>query len=110
MKLASYPGKILLGLGVLLILLLLTDILLGSVRIPFQDVFSILIGNNPDSARADIVWQFRLPKAVTCVLAGASLASSGLMMQTLFRNPLAGPDVLGLSSGASLLVAIVILV
>ena len=82
---------------------------MGSVKIPFGDVFSILVGNAQDSAWGDIIWQFRLPKAFTCVLAGAALASSGLMMQTLFRNPLAGPDVLGLSSGASLLVAVVIL-
>ncbi|MFM8742100.1 MAG: iron chelate uptake ABC transporter family permease subunit [Cytophagales bacterium] len=56
----------------------------------------------------EILWQFRLTKAVTCVLAGGALAVGGLMMQTLFRNPLAGPDVLGLSSGASLLVALVL--
>ncbi|HCW07016.1 MAG TPA: iron ABC transporter [Cytophagales bacterium] len=56
-----------------------------------------------------IVWQFRLPKAITCVLAGASLACSGLLMQTLFRNPLAGPDVLGLTSGASLAVGMLVL-
>jgi iron complex transport system permease protein len=70
---------------------------------------SIMCGVEPDSALSDIVWQFRLPKAVTCLLAGSALASGGLLMQTLFRNPLAGPDVLGLSSGASLFVAIVIL-
>ncbi len=57
-----------------------------------------------------ILWQFRFPKAMTCVLAGAGLAASGLLMQTLFRNPLAGPDVLGLSSGASLAVGMLLLV
>jgi len=56
-----------------------------------------------------ILWEFRFPKAITCVLAGAGLASSGLLMQTLFRNPLAGPDVLGLSSGASLAVGLLLL-
>lgn len=54
---------------------------------------------------ADILWQFRLPKAITCVLAGSALATGGLLMQTLFRNPMAGPDVLGLTSGSSLFVA-----
>ena len=82
---------------------------MGSVKIPLGEVFAIILGQSQDSVWGDIVWQFRLPKALTCVLAGAALASSGLMMQTLFRNPLAGPDVLGLSSGASLLVAILIL-
>ena len=82
---------------------------MGSVKIPLGEVFYIILGQSQDSVWGDIVWQFRMPKALTCVLAGAALASSGLMMQTLFRNPLAGPDVLGLSSGASLLVAILIL-
>lgn len=89
--------------------LFMLDISMGSVSIPFGNVFSILLGNAPNSVWGDIIWQFRFPKAITCILAGAALSCSGLMMQTLFRNPLAGPDVLGLSSGASLLVAIVIL-
>ncbi len=89
--------------------LFVINIALGSVKIPLGEIFSILTGSSKDSIWADIIWQFRLPKAVTCVLAGSALATSGLMMQTLFRNPLAGPDVLGLSSGASLLVAVVIL-
>lgn len=58
---------------------------------------------------ADILWQFRLPKAITCVLAGSALATGGLLMQTLFRNPMAGPDVLGLTSGSSLFVAMLLL-
>lgn len=71
---------------------------LGSVSIPISEVF----GN-------ELVLKFRLPIAVTCVLAGAALATAGLLMQTLFRNALAGPDVLGLTSGSSLMVAILIL-
>lgn len=86
--------------------LFLLDILTGSVKIPFSDILSILWGKT--STSSEIIWQFRLPKAITCVLAGGALAAAGLMMQTLFRNPLAGPDVLGLSSGASLVVAILI--
>jgi iron complex transport system permease protein len=92
----------------LLIALFVADVLVGSVHIPFNELLSILKGNT--TTFSDIIIQFRLPKAITCVLAGGALATGGLLMQTLFRNPLAGPDVLGLTSGASLMVAIMILV
>ncbi len=96
-------------LGFLFCLLLVADVALGSISIPLSKVLSSLF--NPESSTySDIIWQFRLPKAITCILAGSALATGGLMMQSLFRNPLAGPDVLGLSSGASLAVAIVILI
>jgi iron complex transport system permease protein len=99
------------GIYLLLILLILfiADIALGSVSISLRDLFSALF-KNTHSNSSDIIWQFRLPKALTCTLAGASLATGGLLMQTLFRNQLAGPDVLGLTSGASLMVALVILI
>lgn len=99
----------LLILLVAVLTLFLFNISLGSVEIPLADVFSSLTGSAGKGVWAEIIWQFRLPKAITCILAGAALSASGLMMQTLFRNPLAGPDVLGLSSGASLMVALVIL-
>ena len=96
--------------GVLIILLLLAFFLnlsLGSVRIPFDEVLSILTGQGTEKESWDyIITNYRLPKAITAVLVGGGLAVSGLLMQTLFRNPLAGPFVLGLSSGASLGVAI----
>lgn len=95
-------------LAIALLLLFLLDISIGSVSIPLSKVVANLFGDS-DSSVHTILWEFRLPKAVTCILAGASLACSGLLMQTLFRNPLAGPDVLGLSSGASLAVGVVIL-
>jgi iron complex transport system permease protein len=96
-------------IGVLLIAFLLS-ISLGSVAIPLGDVVSVLFGGEASKATwATIVLQFRLPKALTAMLAGAALAFSGLQMQTLFRNPLAGPFVLGVSSGASLGVALVVL-
>lgn len=83
---------------------------LGSVRIPLDQVLSILVGGEPARATwAKIVYDFRLPKALTATLAGAALGVSGLQMQTLFRNPLADPFVLGVSSGASLGVALVVL-
>lgn len=82
----------------------------GSVAIPFDQILHILLGGTPEKAAwADILFKFRLPKAVTAVLVGAALSSAGLQMQTLFRNPLADPYILGVSSGASLGVALVIL-
>lgn len=92
----------------LLVVLFIADVRVGSVSVSFSDFFSNVFSKT-DSTIHTILWQFRLPKAITCVLAGASLACAGLMMQTLFRNPLAGPDVLGLSSGASLAVGMLVL-
>ncbi|KAF2330314.1 iron ABC transporter permease [Flavobacterium daemonense] len=86
------------------------SISLGSVTIPLKDVFESLTGGHATkSAWEYIIINYRLPKAITAVLVGTGLSISGLLMQTLFRNPLAGPYVLGLSSGASLGVAFVIL-
>lgn len=85
------------------------DIALGSVSISLADVWSALTGEAGDSSASRIVLAFRLPKAVTALLAGAALGASGLQMQTLFRNPLAGPYVLGISSGATLGVALFLL-
>jgi iron complex transport system permease protein len=82
----------------------------GSVTIPLPDLLTILLGGKPEHAPwATIVWDFRLPKALTATLAGAALGVAGLQMQTLFRNPLADPFVLGVSAGASLGVALVVL-
>ena len=93
-----------------LLLLLLINISLGSVSIPTKDVFNSLTGDNTSKETWDyIIVNYRLPKAVTAILVGMGLSISGLLMQTLFRNPLAGPDVLGLSSGASLGVAIIVM-
>ncbi|MDZ7649650.1 MAG: iron chelate uptake ABC transporter family permease subunit [Cytophagales bacterium] len=91
----------------LLVGLIVTNISIGSVQIPFSKLFLSLYTDQP--LFSDILWHFRIPKALTCLLAGSALATAGLLMQTLFRNPMAGPDVLGLTSGASLLVALVIL-
>lgn len=103
---APFRTKIFLLLA-LLGVLFLADVAVGSISIPLPRLFSALLGQ--DSLYTDIIWQFRLPKAITCLLAGGALATAGLLMQTLFRNPMAGPDVLGLSSGSSLLVAILIM-
>lgn len=98
------------SLIVLLILAFTADLALGSVAVPPGHVFSILFGGGSSvSAWEEIVLSLRLPKALTAVLAGAALAATGLAMQTLFRNPLAGPFVLGINAGASLGVALVVL-
>jgi iron complex transport system permease protein len=95
---------------VLLLVLFFIDLLTGPVSIPLRKVFSILFRTGSyNGVWHSILFDFRLPKAITALLAGSSLAISGLQMQTVFRNPLAGPDVLGISSGASLGVALVIL-
>ncbi|RRQ48220.1 iron ABC transporter permease [Maribacter algicola] len=94
----------------ILFLCFLVNISLGSVSISFLDTLKALVGmelNNPSWEY--IIWSYRIPKALTALLAGAGLALSGLLMQTLFRNPLAGPFVLGISSGASLGAALLIM-
>ena len=86
------------------------NISLGSVSIPFKDIFNSIIGAPTENQNWEyIVRDFRLPKAFTAIIVGSGLGISGLLMQTLFRNPLAGPFVLGISSGASLGVAILVL-
>jgi len=86
------------------------NISLGSVAIPLKDIFNGLIGNpTTQESWQHIIQHYRLPKALTAIIVGSGLGISGLLMQTLFRNPLAGPFVLGVSSGASLGVALVIL-
>lgn len=90
--------------------IVLLNISLGSVKIPFSETFSALTGGEvPHESWKYIILEYRLPKALTAILVGSGLALSGLLMQTLFRNPLAGPYVLGLSSGASLGVALLLM-
>lgn len=102
-------GILFISLSVLLMLLFAVDLSVGSVSIPLRQVFAALTGGDCPPATAGIILRIRLIKAVVAVIAGAALTVSGLQMQTLFRNPLAGPYVLGISSGASLGVALVIL-
>ncbi len=90
--------------------MVLMNISYGSIDIPIQDIFKIVFTeNNSNETWSYIIFNYRLPKAITAFLVGSGLSISGLLMQTLFRNPLAGPYVLGISSGASLGVAILIL-
>ena len=98
------------SLMVVLLLLALLSLLLGSVAIPLADIKAYFLGGSfTDEVNLSIIQNFRMPKVVSALLAGSALAVSGLQMQTVFRNPLAGPYVLGISSGASLGVALVLM-
>jgi iron complex transport system permease protein len=98
----------LLGLP-LLALLFAADVALGSVRVGWRDLLDVLAGHQTDTPAAQIILHIRLPKAFVAMLAGAGLSVAGLQMQSLFRNPLAGPSVLGISAGSTLGVAVVVL-
>ena len=109
MEQKSYKKHFIL-LSVLLIVFFLLNISLGSVAIPLKDILTTLLGDvTAKDSWQTIVLDFRLPKAITAILVGSGLSICGLLMQTLFRNPLAGPFVLGISSGASLGVALLLL-
>lgn len=110
MKTQKRNSLLFISLSLLLLLALLLNISLGQVAIPFKEVIKSLFGSHASKETWEyIIVNFRLPKAITAILVGIGLSISGLLMQTLFRNPLAGPYVLGLSSGSSLGVAFVIL-
>lgn len=94
---------------VLIVLLFVVNLSFGSVMIPFPDVWKALFSEG-DSIANIIIGEYRLPQAITAMATGMALAMSGLLLQSIFRNPLAGPSVLGISSGASLGVALVVLV
>ena len=96
-------------LSLLLVILFFLDLLIGSVHIPLRDILGAMVGVDVDPATRLIVLDIRLVKAIVAILTGMALSVSGLQMQTLFRNPLAGPYVLGINSGASLGVALFIL-
>lgn len=96
-------------LSALTVVLFSLDMAIGAVNIPISDVWAALTGGDCPRATAKIILNIRLTKAIVALLVGAALSVSGLQMQTLFRNPLAGPYVLGISSGASLGVALVVL-
>lgn len=91
------------------IILFVLNLFVGSVMIPFDELLKALFDRQNNLTISTIVFQYRLPQTVTALLAGAALSVSGLLMQTLFRNPLADPSMLGISSGAGLGVAITVL-
>lgn len=94
-------------LTLLMAILFLADLAWGSISISLHEIISVLTGKGAEQINAEIIFNFRLPKAITAIIAGASLSVAGLLMQTLFRNPLADPYILGVSSGASLGVALI---
>ena len=99
-----------LALTVAIILLFFLNLVIGSVNIPFADAFRILTGDGDVRPSWQyIILQSRLPQALTAILCGSALSTSGLMLQTAFRNPLAGPSIFGINSGAGLGVALVML-
>ena len=97
-------------LAIAFVLLFFGNLVYGSINIPIKDVFNILLGGQGEKDAWElIILNTRLPQCITALLAGAGLAISGLLLQTLFRNPLAGPSILGISDGANLGVAVVML-
>lgn len=101
------PYALFVVLAIALVALLVADLLLGTTEIPLADVWATLTGGVPsDATNSFIIRELRLPKVIVAIFAGMALSASGLQMQTLFRNPLAGPYVLGINSGASLGVAL----
>ena len=96
-------------LSLLLVILFVASLLLGSVSLQVKEVLGVILGQEVDPQTRILVTHFRLPKAITALVVGAALSASGLQMQTLFRNPLAGPYVMGFSSGASLGVSLFLL-
>lgn len=91
------------------LLLIILNLYIGAVSFPFEEITQVLTGSSQDDSLKFIILESRLPQAITALLAGSGLAASGLMLQTIFRNPLAGPSILGITSGSSLGVAIVLL-
>lgn len=88
------------------VLLLALNICIGSINIPISRVIDILTGSSKDAAFSDIIWQIRMPRAFAAFVLGGALALSGYLLQTFFHNPIAGPFVLGISSGAKMIVAL----
>jgi iron complex transport system permease protein len=105
----SHSFFLFLALSLLTLGLFLADLAWGSIHISLHEILSVFTGKGINGINTEILMNFRLPKAITAVLAGASLSVAGLMMQTLFRNSLADPYILGVSSGASLGVALVMM-
>jgi len=98
------------SLSIILIILFVFDVFLGSVNIPVKEVFRVIFTGEAERPEyLTIIYKFRIPKAITALFAGFALSVSGLQMQTIFRNPLAGPYVLGISAGASLGVAVLVM-
>jgi iron complex transport system permease protein len=108
-KRARYTFAFLL-LGILILFLLACNICIGSVSISFSDIIKSLTGREIDETARNILWQIRMPRALAAMILGGALALAGYLLQTFFHNPIAGPFVLGISSGAKLMVALIMVV
>ena len=96
------------GLGLLLLLSVFWNVNAGSVSVPLKQICEIILhGDTADATAYGIIWKIRLPRIMLSVLLGGALSLSGFLIQTFFRNPIAGPFVLGISSGAKMFLAIV---
>ena len=98
-----------LTLWILMVILVLLELALGSVHLTISEVLDVIMGHSNSSMNREIVLQSRLPRILTAIASGAALSLSGLLIQTLFRNPLAGPSILGVTSGSALGTALVIM-
>ena len=103
-------GMVFAVLGILLLVLAVCSVSIGSVQIPLQETWQILLRKGSDASAMNIIWKIRLPRLLMAGLLGGALALAGFLLQTFFRNPIAGPFVLGISSGAKLTVAIAMIV
>ena len=93
-------------LGVLLLVLLILNLRIGSVKVPMDELLAILRGHSRENTAGQIIWTIRMPRMIAAAVLGGALAVAGFLLQTFFSNPIAGPFVLGISSGAKLTVAI----
>ena len=103
-------GFTFLFLGVLLVSLLVWNINSGSVKLSVSDIFQILFFHQGDETSYNIIWEIRMPRILAGIILGGALSVSGFLLQTFFNNPIAGPFVLGISSGAKLIVSLVMIV
>jgi len=98
------------ALAVLLVVLATVNLCVGSLSVPFDEVWAIVFGQSADSTNSQVIMNIRLPRLISAALLGGALALAGFLLQTFFNNPIAGPFILGISSGAKLVVALVMIV
>ncbi len=97
------------ALAIAVLALFITTLIVGTTSVGINEILSILTGQDTTSAQYTIVWTIRLPRAIACIVLGGALALAGFLLQTFFNNPIAGPYILGISSGAKLVVALVMI-
>ena len=106
----SRVGIVFVALAVLLVVFLILNLCIGSIPVPFDELVRVLTGSSTNEIFHDVIWTIRLPRIIEAVLLGGALALAGFLLQTFFNNPIAGPYILGISSGAKLVVAIMMVV